>query len=634
MPMKPEQVFQRLRDDLSPQSGAQDRIAAKISGRITSPAVSTWSVVRGALSPSEEAKTRVWARISENIVLPAERILASLREEILPPAEGFQPSFFDRLRPVAHHRAHPFLRWGAALAVIALVLRIAPAALLAPSTVAKSTILIRPVHGDVFVVHVNTLEPLTGEQSMEQPIRLRTGNDGSLTVAAHDDYVVRFDADADVEWYDISDRPEPSIDGPTFALRSGHIWLQGLVPSHVHGITVATPAGDIVVHEGSVDIDVSDRVLLRVFDRTAVVQQNGRSISLVAGEQTELWPHGWPTVTQIEQEALSTPWVTRNSSYDAVHRREIAQWQRERRAAQAGILPTSTLYPAKRALERVAEITTLSSEGKAQQKLAQADSRLNEAAALLEAGDVATASASLEEYRSTLLALSGSGDSVTQFLIRQKVAEDTAGLAAALPDDNAYLLKRTALQAGADVQETVIPEHEVQDMLLVDVFATLDEAVLDGDLERASSIFLSLEPTIQTMDTDIAVAPTLRKQGQAVLRRYAIAIRKQPLVADIDPALLQETVSYLPVPQGYLPLSQQEIAEVVGGILDRTIGIYRTERGLTNSFTLELQQLKGHQDEARILDMLLQNVMSNDLLSPYVRWRIRELRGDRTREAL
>lgn len=583
-------------------------------------------MVRVALTPSADAQQRVWARIRSEISSPAADLLSQVRGAISSPRPGLLPSL-AALRPAPEHRAHPFLRWGAALAVIAVLAPLAPALFIAPRTVARATILMRPMNGDVYVAHLTTLEPLTEEREMETDVRLQTGHDGAVTVAAYDDYVVRLDNDTDAQWYDLTDRPEPTTGGSTLQLRGGRLWIQGLVPGHVRGIAVATPAGDVILHEGSADIAVgaNDAVIVRVFDRTATIAHAGRTLVLAAGEAATFTRQLLPSARNISSQAYSDEWVTRNLSYDAVHRKEIAQWQQERRAAQAGILPTSPLYTAKRALEKVAELTSFSSESLVQQKLAQADTRLNEAAALMQEGDMENASASLEEYRVTLLALAtgSGGDSVTQFLIRQKVAEDTAGLSAASPDDGSYALKKTALEAGASLPEQVLSAGVVHDVLLVDQLASLDEAVMNGDLEHATELYAQLS----VIEQDTAVAPVVQKQAQAVLRRYALALRSEDV---IDETLLQQTAEYLPADNaGTVPLSIKEISLIVGGILDRTVGIYKTERGLTNSFTLELRQIEGHPDEPRILEQLYLNVQNNDLLSPYVRWRIRELREDR-----
>lgn len=622
-----ESLFRRLRDAADPLPGAKERVQRRIQGAISVPRA--LPMAREALTPSVEQQQRIWAQIHRQITSPAAGVLGGIRDSFIAPQATFLPSFAQfRLAP--ERRAHPFFRWGAALAVLALLAPIAPALFIGPSTVARATIVMRPMNGDVYVVNANTLEPLTEEREMQREVQLQTGDDGAVTVAAYDDYVVRLDHDTDAQWYDLTDRPEPTLGGPTLALRSGRLWIQGLVPSHVRGITVATPAGDVVLQEGSADIAVNanESVTVRVFDRTATIVHAGRTLILAAGEVAAFSRHMLPTAQEIRISAYGDAWVTRNIGYDAVHRKEIAQWQQERRAAQAGILPTSPLYTAKRALEKVAEFTSFTNEGLVQQKLAQADTRLNEAAALMQEGDAENASLSLEEYRTTLLALATGtgGDSVTQFLIRQKIAEDTAGLSAASPDEDSYVLKQTALEAGASLPEQVLPADVVHDVLLVDRLAGLDEAIVNGDIHRATALYEELPPFEQDGN---AIAPVVQRQAQAVLRRYAVALR----AADIaDEALLQQTAEYLPVVHASpIPLSIREISAIVGGILDRTVGIYKTERGLANSFTLELRQLKGHPDEPRILEQLYLNVQNNELLAPYVRWRIRELREERMR---
>lgn len=623
-----EPLLHRLHEQCSPPPGAQQRVLGVLRAKTAVPA--SLHAIHQALHPSAEAKNRVWNRVSAAMHSPAENIFGTIRAHLDTPQPALAP-MLARLRPAPEDRAHPFFRWGAAVAVIAILASLTPSLLIGPSTVARATIVIRPMEGDVFVAHASTLEPLTVESEMETAVRLRTGDDGAVTVAAYDDYVVRLDHGSDVEWYDLTDRPEASIGGPTLVVHSGRLWIQGLVPEHVRGVTVATPAGDIVLHEGSADIAVDGTsVTVRVFDRAARVVHDGRTLALAAGEATTFSPAILPAGRDVRSAAYAEAWVTRNLGYDAVHRKDIAQWQQERRAAQAGILPTSPLYPAKRVLERVAELTTLTEEGRVQQKLAQADARLNEAVALISEGDTEEASASLDEYRGTLLELaSGCGGSIAQFLIRQQVAEDTSGFAAAAPDDDTYLLKQTALEAAASLPEHMVTQEAVEDSLLVDRIAAFDRTIVAGDVDAATGLYRDLHGVLATLETNAAVAPIVRKQGQAVLRRYALALREG---GTEDPELLQATLPFLPKPVvDQLPLSAQEVSVIVGGILDRSIGVYSTERGQSNSLVQELRTLEGHPDEPRILEQLLLNVENNALLAPYVRGRIRDLRVSRGR---
>lgn len=622
--MRPDDLLQRLSDACAPAQDALPRVQKSVQKRIADP---SWvAAVHRAVEPTAGAQDRVWARIHSAIESPAASLLDHVRDALVPDLSSVRLT--PQLAPVHASAYAPWMRWVTGFAVLALVVSMVPPIFLATPTVAESSIRILPTAAGVFVDQSQTLEPLTEEVPMKNPVRLRTDAQGAVTIAAYDDYVLRLDHEADVEWHDLTDRPEPTFDGPTMTLWKGRVWLASLLPANVRAITVATPAGDIRVQEGSVDITVvGSSVLVRVFDRRAAIVQDGREVVLVAGEWTQLWRGGLPQVREIPSDDYDEEWVLRNLSFDAVHRQEIAQWQQERRAAQAGILPTSTLYSAKRALERVTELTAFDEEARVQAKLDQADARLNEAAALIRDGDLVAAAVTLEEYRDTIRTVAtGSGDSVAHFLLRQKLAEDAADLAAASPDDGAYLLKRTALEAGATFETHADPDSG--DIVLSDALHALNSAVLTGDHARADAIYQSMRPSLVALDSR-DVAPVVRKEASAVLRRFATALADTPQEGT-GSILASELQQYLPASDSApLPLTAQQIAAIVGGILDRTTGIYHTERGLTNSFNQELAKLRGNPEEPRILEQLRLNLSRYPSLDIYVRVRLRELRRDR-----
>lgn len=625
--MSSEHLLQRLRDACAPAPEAKQRVQKAVHARIADPA---WvEAVRHAVAPAAGAQDRIWARITGTIESPAASLLDRMRDALAPDLSAMRlPLAAMTPAPVSAYA--PWMRWVTGFAVFALLVSALPPVFLATPTVAESVILIVPTGGTVYVDQSVTLEPLREKQAMTKPVRLRTDADGSVTVAAYDDYVLRLDGDTDVEWHDLTDRPEPTIGGPTVTLWKGRVWLAGLLPTNVHAVAVATPAGDIQVQEGSVDISVNgSAVRVRVFDRRATIVHDGREIVLVAGESTHLWRGNLPAVEEIPGKDYSEAWVTKNLSFDAVHRREIAQWQQERRAEQAGILPTSSFYSAKRALERVSELTAFDEEARVHRKLDQADARLNEAAALLRDGDLVAAAVTLEEYRDTIRTVaSGSGDSVTHFLLRQKLAEDAADLAASAPDDQGYVLKRTALEAGATLETGVDPDES--DLVLADALHALNSAVLTGDHTRADALYRAMRPSLVALD-DRNIAPVVRKEASAVLRRFATAVADSG-AAGTGSELSDELRQYLPPDTSTAPpLSLEEIAAIVGGILDRSTGIYQTDRGLMNSFTHELSLLRGNPEEPRILEQLRLNLSYHPSLDIYVRARLRELRRDRLR---
>lgn len=622
--MSMDHVLQRLRDSCAPAPGAKMRIQSSLQAKIADPA---WlKTTRDALAPLPDARQRIWSRVARTIDSPAASLLERMRDALAPDLGAVRLPVSAALTPSPVSAYAPWMRWVTGFAVFALLVSAVPPVFLATPTVAESVIAILPTAGTVYVDRSSTLEPLSSDTTMTAAVRLRTASDGAVAVAAYDDYVLRLDRDTDVEWHDLTDRPEPTIDGPTVTLWSGRAWLAGLLPSNIRAVSVATPAGDIRVQEGSIDIDVDgSTVRVRVFDRRAVIIHEGRELLLVAGEATQLWRGSLPRVQEISPKDYTEPWVAQNLSYDAVHRQEIAQWQQERRAAQAGILPTSSLYSAKRALERVSELTAFDEEARVQRKLDQADARLNEAAALLQEGEMIAAAVTLEEYRDTIRTVAaGSGDSVAHFLLRQKLAENAADLSASAPDDQGYVLKRTALEAGATLGSGT--ESDNGDVVLADALQALNSAVLTGDHARADALYRAMRPSLVALDSR-EVAPVIRKEASAVLRRFATSFAP---AGGTGAELASELQQYLPPDTSTpVPLSAQQIAAIVGGILDRTTGVYRTERALSNSFTAELEQLRGHAEEPRILEQLRLNLTHHPSLDIYVRARLRELRRDR-----
>ena len=170
---------------------------------------------------------------------------------------------------------------------------------------------------------------------------------------------------------------------------------------------------------------------------------------LITGDRIQLWAGSVPLIRHISLSAYDDSWVSQNIGRDAVHRKDIAQQQQERKVARAGILPTSKLYAVKRAAEAVDVMLTFDVRTRVEKQIAYAGVRLDEAAALIEEGAVEAVEAPLQEYRRTLVALAGESTDGTeaQFLLQKAVSQDSAEIAAVSVGDNNYLLKRTVLEA-------------------------------------------------------------------------------------------------------------------------------------------------------------------------------------------
>ncbi|MBI5156176.1 hypothetical protein HZA45_02775, partial [Candidatus Peregrinibacteria bacterium] len=499
--------FQRLRDHTAPKAGQKDRIRARMEARM---APALFTEVRKLTAPPAGSQSTIFDRIIDTIEPRAVRSLLDQLRSALSSADAARThiwqSMVPRLAPapmtIISQRS---FKWVAALLVVIVALRVSPLLFIAPASRADSSALVIPTSGTLSVALGGLWEPVTHELSLRQGAQFRTGI-GEATFILNDDGNARMGQKTTLTIHDVTNRPEPAAPGATMTLMQGSLWVQSFVPEEIRGIDIATPAGNIVVHEGSVSIIAGETVSVRVWDHHALIRRpGGRDLLLVAGERIELSQAGVSVVKKIAAAEYDEPWAAQNLAKDAVHRRELAQLQRERYAARAGILPTSPLYAVKRAAEAVDELLTIDPQQKVEKQLEQAETRLNEAGALLVSGGTgATADAALAEYRAAMLSVgTGSGqNSVTQFLLRQQIAEDTESVSAALSNESIYAVKRAVLEASADVPDTGLDQKTIGGVLFLDSLDTLSAALKAGDTTGAQIALTDAQPYLTALKDD------------------------------------------------------------------------------------------------------------------------------------
>lgn len=622
--MIPENDLQRLRECLMPEQGQKDRVRAQIQARIgRSPVLDQ---LKNSLTPGREQQHTVWGRVLQGIDVPEVSSLLDRVKALFDPSETQQilgrVALMNRLAPVDVRSSYVWTKRVAAFVLVLVALRASPVLFLAPRTIAESAVIVTPTKGQTEISLHGLWQPVTGEITLENAVQLRTG-DGESTVLLHDDGTIRLASHSTIALHDLSDRPEPALEGSTLTLTEGRIWVQGLLPRTVRGIAVATPHGTVTVHDGSVSIAIDDNAMLvRTWDRHAVITQGEVETVLVAGEKARFGEGTAGQPASIADAEYDDPWVQQNLQRDAVHQREIAQLQQERRAAQAGILPTSPLYPVKRVVEQVDMLFTFDAEAKVQKQLELASTRLNEAAALIARGSTG-AEVPLQEYKQTLLAVAtgSGGGSVTQFLVRQTVAENTAELSAALPDDESYVLKKAVLETSTELPETGVSQKEVQGQILVDTLDVLHDAIVEGNTVLAQQTYTMLEPYLTSLDAQNDLPPGLRKEVLRLLENAAEHLQQSEtgtsLATDLKPFLPRKEE---PAP---VPLTDAEIAAMVEGMMSR-IYVYGHPRSQWNQLQYEIVQIKDHPDVIRILRSLYQSLPPE--LASYVRTALRELR--------
>ncbi|MFA7682523.1 MAG: DUF5667 domain-containing protein, partial [Candidatus Peribacteraceae bacterium] len=474
-------LLKRLARELDPPAGSRERIRKQISARIAAPVV--LQEVYKALSPSRSTQQRVWQQVLGRIeCAQSQAFLERLRILLTPPKDinlTLRSYVIPRLQPArASFSGQWAFKWVAAFVVFALLVKSGPQLFLAPSTVADSAVTLLPTRGEVAISVGGFWQPVDAEIRLEPGMMLRT-YDGEASILLRDDGVIRLGTHTTVQLHNTNDptSTEPAF-GPTLTLFTGQIWVQGLIPEPLRGLEIKTEYGRVMVQEGSVSIMENTDVDVLTWHRRAQVTQRSETVYLVGGERTRLTEQGVLVVKKIGDEQYEDDWVTQNLERDAVHRKAIAQLQQERRAARAGILPTSPLYPVKRMAETMDVLLTFNEEARTQKRLDQANVRLNEATALLQEGDVEAVRIPLEEYRDSLLAVAGASDDVAlQLLISQALAEATGEVSAVLPDDHAYIIKEAVLEASAAVPDGTVSQSDVQGVLLVDTITALLQQV-------------------------------------------------------------------------------------------------------------------------------------------------------------
>lgn len=636
--MDPSESLRRLRQNLDPAQGAKERIKARMNAQIGESAM--FEQVRSGLNPSPKTAADVWLRVRRGMGMqpaitalgrirrfldptPSQRVM--LRERVFGSLRPQQPSFIDAL-----------WKWSAAVAAVAIVVRVGPMLLtntsLAPRTSASAEVVVSPMGQVSFLQNDEFWQPIDGAESvsLQQAGVIRT-DEGHATITFPNYGLLRMDSDTVVAVEDVSAGLQPAP-GSTVKLIAGRIWVQGLLPSYLRGIRITAGDASVEVHEGSVSIALAEDGTLdvSVWNRSATVARDGQSTVLVTGERLQGGPGIAFSVKNVDAKTAVDAYTEENVALDSLRRKEVAQLQLERRVANAGILPTSPLYVVKRAAEAVDRALTFTEQGKIEKQLVQAETRLNEAAALLTEGAGEEADTTLEEYKQSLLAISSSGSDLVRSLLHQEVAESTADVAAALPDDDAYALKQTVLEASAALPDGFVDARRVEGVLLLDTLAALDQAVTDGDLETASVTFEELQPYLTALKADQrSLPPDVRKEAMSSLSVIAGGLVAQAGEMDIPEELLAQMEAFAPVEEAEPAvqrdtLSDDEVANLAQRIL-RHVTTFETRRAQENTIIYELKQLKGNPDEERILISIYQD--ATPWIGAYVREALKELRG-------
>lgn len=625
-----ERLLRSAQSEIAPAKGAEARVRAMMRSRMRGPAL--LRDVRESLTPDTLLLPRLWKTILHSIDPLNDLPLWDRVQKALRPAADVREAIWSRLLGRLQPTYAPFavsysVKWVAAFALVLVAVRASPLLFLAPASIAESPVTLFPTRGDVEVLVGSLWQPMDGELQLSSATRFQT-QEGEATVVIHDDAVLRLQPHTRVALLDLSDRPEVTKQETTLVLEQGELWILGLVPKHIRGITVVTAQGKIEVHEGSLSLrQDGDEVAVRVFDRSAVVSRHGKQVALHTGSSTTFTGANDLPVTRMSPSQFHETWVATNLGRDAAHQREIAQLQQERRAASAGFLPGTTLYDVKRLAEKVDVLLTFSSEERARKLITQANTRLNEAAALLQdsatAGEAETA---LQEYKDTLLQVaSGSGgNSVVQLMIQQEVVDSApATVSAALPGDNAYALKQAVDAAIVALPES-IDKPDMEGEVLLDQLAAVKRQAEEGDTELAREKLSEIADSLASLETTgtlSLVSADIREEAKAVAIQVAAAVEGPAEGLGLSLGAPEKDFLSPQHPSRdmvYRPLTPAQVADKAQTIRGRVF-VFGTKKAQYDALEDQLRLIVRHPSRGSILRELSKVMPRNGLAQRVLR---------------
>lgn len=561
------------------------------------------------VQPSEVLQKKVKMKLFNRIGLP--QVANTLKDlsHITNPdsaqSQRIRLRILSRIQPLAAPFIHTGLKWSASFAVLLFVVRfIIPLAVIAPYTEAQTVVQIIP-EGTVSMLIGGVWVPVTQPEIIHGAVMVRTEHDSKASIYMHDDAVLRLAADTTLKLHDIANRPQVSA-GPTATLVRGQIWALSQIPAVFHGISIDTVDGAIELNEASISLKQdAKRITAVVYDRAALFSQDGKETALTSGESIIAADKNSVLKQAIPVADFQSEWAKMNLALDSAHRSEIITLQEERRQKLAGILPTSYLYPVKRAVERMDVLLTFNSEARAQKQLALAETRLNEAAVLLKDPDTQNEAVPLlSEYRQTLIDLAtGSAGNLVQFLINKQIADTSSSITTATPDSQLYAIKEAVLDVSKAIPNTNLNEKDVEGYVLVDKLIALNtDLQKTKNTAAALTEYNELQPYIkQLLDGTDGAHPLLQAEAKSLLAKTSTLLADTE-VKDIDTTAVQDDImQYMPAdPQQRqeLVITEKQIDEQVNTIISRAL-LFDFHQSRENQLLADIRDLKDRSNPNR-----------------------------------
>ncbi|MBU0705970.1 FecR domain-containing protein [Patescibacteria group bacterium] len=295
-------------------------------------------------------------------------------------------------------------------------------------------------------------------------------------------------------------------------LHKGSAWVQTLnVEDGYAGLTFKTRDAVMKALNGTFNVvtDVTEPTSVYVLNNkvsitslTPETMQAVKTLKLTANQKANVrMVSGKPVITTdtLTQQDRSTPWFQSNLNRDHEHLTMLREKGIERLAQIAGTLPGQMLYPIKQTKERLK--LALSSDSDMAVQIEIANSRLNEALVLFEAGDQQKGREALMAYQSIARQIADA--KVTKEVARRIIIPHQKTLTAELPNDiNTGLVKETLHQTAEILANNPVELEKIRlnnsVQRLQDVTTLVAEGEMDAAKERLVSHQLAVSDALET----------------------------------------------------------------------------------------------------------------------------------------
>jgi hypothetical protein len=548
------------------------------------------------------------------VLSPPWETMESLREEVLCRIALWQPAPAWRraLKPVA------------VVAAMALLIRMTPTLFIATPLQAETQNIVLTER--VSVTDGAEWSTFTENFVLDHPATLRTENATAATVSLGDTSVWRMGENAELTLlpaaFDANEK------GPIARISYGQVWITSMLPEALFaGTTVLLPQGMLALKDGSVSVFADpQQSTVQVFHRFARVLPTGSDpIHLIEGDQLTLLPNNETQRHLITENLRQQEWVKINLSRDAVHRTDVAERKQEYAETAAGILPTSTFYALKRASETLDLWMTLSGKSRQVKKLQHAKTRLNEAVALLSAGESQAAESPLADYREAIHAFASLSEKEARELLHSSLLESTSTVSFAFPHSELFAAKKAVLEVATEVESAEIPQAQVDLYLLSDALLGIETLIAQGELSLATATLNGIEGAIESVlrhqELDgAAVAKTELKTITTILRSISFSLEQAEefVKAEKFPQLtaLQSRIEQLsPTPKNAVAVVEEPgVCMTVRERMRRTnqflaaVYTYQTPVGQRNAVLQQIASLPNCAESAQILAKVMNKV--------------------------